>query len=205
MSGNRGRSRRIPRLAPEQAHAVLEEVSRLARPVRAAVLLCDLQGLTQDDAAARLRCSDRTLRRRLKARTRPAAGPTEPTRAAPAAGLLATAWAAGSAPAAVPEVVAASMARAATDFTSGGTTSAMALGTAATLARALIGSMVWAKVTACIAMGAVLAFGLSAAAGLAPHKGTSIAQQSGTNKEESKTEPRAVDLDRVPPASTVSW
>ena len=149
-------------LRREQAQAVLEEVSRLARPVRAAVLLCDLQGLTQDEAAARLRCSDRTLRRRLKRghdllRDRL----SQRGLARTAAGLLATAWTAGSAPAAIPEAVAASMARAATDFTAGGTTSAMALGTAATVARALIGSMVWTKVAGvAFALGAVLAFGL---------------------------------------------
>ena len=59
--------------------------------------------------------------------------------------------------------------------------------------------MVWTKVTGvAFALGAVLAFGLSAAAGLAPHKGTPIARQSRPNKQESKAEPRAVDLDPSP-------
>jgi RNA polymerase sigma factor (sigma-70 family) len=49
----------------EEAAIVLEEVARLPRECRVAVVLCDLEGLTQEEAAARLGCSDRTLRRRL--------------------------------------------------------------------------------------------------------------------------------------------
>jgi RNA polymerase sigma factor (sigma-70 family) len=49
----------------EEAAIVLEEVASLPRECRIAVVLCDLEGLTQEEAAARLGCSDRTLRRRL--------------------------------------------------------------------------------------------------------------------------------------------
>ena len=49
----------------EEAAIVLDEVARLPRDCRVAVVLCDLEGLTQEEAADRLGCSDRTVRRRL--------------------------------------------------------------------------------------------------------------------------------------------
>ena len=49
----------------EEAAVVLEEVAALPGECRVAVVLCDLEGLTQEEAARRLGCSDRTLRRRL--------------------------------------------------------------------------------------------------------------------------------------------
>jgi RNA polymerase sigma factor (sigma-70 family) len=49
----------------EHARLVHEELANLSTEARAAVLLCDLEGLPQEFAASRLRCSDRTLRRRL--------------------------------------------------------------------------------------------------------------------------------------------
>jgi RNA polymerase sigma factor (sigma-70 family) len=42
-----------------------EEIARLPEQVRLAVVLCDLQGIPQDQAVESLRLSDRTLRRRL--------------------------------------------------------------------------------------------------------------------------------------------
>ena len=44
---------------------VHEEVARLPQACRAAVVLCDLEGRPQAEVAHLLRCSDRTLRRRL--------------------------------------------------------------------------------------------------------------------------------------------
>ncbi|WZO99074.1 sigma-70 family RNA polymerase sigma factor [Isosphaeraceae bacterium EP7] len=49
----------------ESARVLVEEVGRLPGRIRAALLLCELDGLNQDEAARRLGCSDRTLRRRL--------------------------------------------------------------------------------------------------------------------------------------------
>ena len=49
----------------EEIEIVLEEVDRLPDACRAAVVLCGLEGWTQDAAARSLGCSDRTLRRRL--------------------------------------------------------------------------------------------------------------------------------------------
>ena len=49
----------------EEAQVVHEEVARLPEACRVAVVLCDLEGRTQEEVAHLLRCSDRTLRRRL--------------------------------------------------------------------------------------------------------------------------------------------
>ena len=52
-----------------------EELRRLPERYRAPLVLCYLEGLTRDDAAARLGCSQSTLKRRLEAgRERCAAG-----------------------------------------------------------------------------------------------------------------------------------
>ena len=70
----RRRKHEAARLAPtpgadpdhsEEAAIVLDEVARLPRDCRVAVVLCDLEGLTQEEAADRLGCSARTVRRRL--------------------------------------------------------------------------------------------------------------------------------------------
>ena len=42
-----------------------EEIARLPEKIRLAVVLCDLQGIPQEQAAESLRLSERTLRRRL--------------------------------------------------------------------------------------------------------------------------------------------
>src|SRR5262249_12292298 len=50
-----------------EAFAVLdEELDGLAESLRAPLLLCYLEGLTQDEAARQLACSTSTLRRRLE-------------------------------------------------------------------------------------------------------------------------------------------
>jgi RNA polymerase sigma factor (sigma-70 family) len=54
-----------PVIPDELLPALHEEVARLPEKIRAAILLCDLQGVPQDQAAESLRLSERTLRRRL--------------------------------------------------------------------------------------------------------------------------------------------
>ncbi len=49
----------------EQAAVIHEELARLPRACRTVLILCDLEGRPHEQAAHLLRCSDRTLRRRL--------------------------------------------------------------------------------------------------------------------------------------------
>ena len=75
----------------EEARVVHEEVARLPEACRVAVVLCDMEGQPQEEVAHLLRCSDRTLRRRLdRARDLLRARLTR-RGLAPTAGLLAAA------------------------------------------------------------------------------------------------------------------
>src|SRR5438874_283327 len=51
--------------ARELCSAIDAEVARLSAGLRATVVLCCLQGLTRDEAAAQLGCSSATVKRRL--------------------------------------------------------------------------------------------------------------------------------------------
>jgi RNA polymerase sigma factor (sigma-70 family) len=52
-------------IAREEAQVLHDEIERLPRPFRLAVILCYFEGLTLDEAARRLRCPAGTLRSRL--------------------------------------------------------------------------------------------------------------------------------------------
>jgi RNA polymerase sigma factor (sigma-70 family) len=54
-----------PAARDEQLQALHEEIARLPDKLRLAIVLCDLQGIPQNQAAGELRLSERTLRRRL--------------------------------------------------------------------------------------------------------------------------------------------
>ena len=54
-----------PVIPDELIPALHEEIARLPETIRAVVVLCDLQGIPQDQAAESLGLSERTLRRRL--------------------------------------------------------------------------------------------------------------------------------------------
>jgi len=56
-----------PRIRDELLPALHEEIARLPEKYRLAVVLCDLEGMTQVQAAGELDWSERTLRRRLAA------------------------------------------------------------------------------------------------------------------------------------------
>jgi RNA polymerase sigma factor (sigma-70 family) len=136
---------------PDLAAIVHEELDRLPEKQRLPVVLCDLEGLTYEQAAGRLRWSEPTLRHRLvKARHRLR---ERLTRRGVTAGALALVLASptAGAKAAVP----AAMARAAVAAAAGGTTPA----TAAALAGAFLRGLLLARLK-------LAATGLLAAIGL---------------------------------------
>ena len=103
----------------EEAAVVHEEVARLPEACRTAVVLCDLEGRTQEEVAHLLRCSDRTLRRRLdRARDLLRARLTR-RGLAPTAGVLAAALGPEPASAAIPQITVDATARAAIRFAAG--------------------------------------------------------------------------------------
>jgi RNA polymerase sigma factor (sigma-70 family) len=119
---------------PDLAAIVHEEVDRLPDRQRLPVILCDLEGLTYQQAAGRLRWTDPTLRHRLlKGRRRLRERLTRRGVTAGAIGIALAAPTAG-AKAAVP----AALARAAVAAAAGGSTSATAAALAATFLRGLL-------------------------------------------------------------------
>src|SRR5277367_1220811 len=54
-----------PAATDELLPALHEEIARLPEKYRLAIVLCDLEGMTQPQAAVQLRWSERTLRHRL--------------------------------------------------------------------------------------------------------------------------------------------
>ncbi len=168
----------------EEAEIVLEEVARLPQVYRVAVVLCDLEGLTQEEAARRLGCSDRTLRRRLalaheQLRDRLARRGLAP----PLAGLIL-----GSDR--VPESLIDATARLAGPFANGPPAAGTVPASALILAEGVIEAMTWTKwkVIAAVA-GALLAIGggIRAASGLrAPS-----ADEAAKSSSESQPKPAA--------------
>ena len=127
----------------EEAQLVHEEVARLPEVCRAAVVLCDLEGQGHEEAARQLRCSDRTLRRRLgrardllRARlTHRGLAPTT------TAGVLAAALGPEPPSAAIPQITVDATARAAIRFAAG----QAAVSTDSTLAEGVITAMFWTR------------------------------------------------------------
>jgi RNA polymerase sigma factor (sigma-70 family) len=150
----------------EKAQAVFEEVARLPESCRAVVVLCELEGVTQDEAARQLRCSERTVRRRwVRARTILRVRLT--TRGiAPAAATIISSWTDKSTSAAIAASTVDATARAATWFAAAGgsTTGAVpASSSAMILGEGVVRAMFWAKLKAVsVAAGLLLAFGLTA-------------------------------------------
>ncbi len=149
----------------ETAEAVLEELARLPESCRAAAVLCDLDGLTHDEAARRLGWSDRTLRRRL-ARARGLLRDRLTRRG------LAPAVAPILSPSLIPETLIDATARAASRFAAG----TSAAGTvpasvpAVVLAEGVIAAMTWTKFKGIVATAGLLlavAVGVGIGAGLA--------------------------------------
>ena len=73
----RSRTRPVPGPIPTIASIVHEEIDRLPDRQRLPVVLCDLEGLTYEQAAGRLDWTEPTLRHRLVEGAAAAAGPPE--------------------------------------------------------------------------------------------------------------------------------
>ena len=149
----------------EKAQAVIEEVARLPESCRAVVVLCELEGLTQDEAARQLRCSERTVRRRW-VRARSILRVRLTTRGiAPAAATIISSWTAETASAAIAASTVDATVRAATRFAAaGGSTAGAAASTSAMiLGEGVVQAMLWTRLKAVsVAAGLMLAFGLTA-------------------------------------------
>ncbi len=195
-----GASREEPSLVAdpgrsEGAEAVLEEVARLPESYKAAVVLCELEGRTQPEAARLLGLSERTVRRHLiRARSLLRARLTR-RGLAPTAAALASALAPGSSSASVPGGIVDATARAATRYASGVSTAGVVPASALILAEGVIEAMTWTewKWIATVA-GSLLALGggIGVASGFLAHAADEPA------KSNPKPEARAVAADPRP-------
>ena len=185
----------------EEAQLVHEELVRLPEACRAAVVLCDLEGWGHEEAARRLRCSDRTLRRRLgRARdllrtrlTRRGLAPSA------TAGLLAVALGPEPASAAIPQITVDAMARTATRFAAG----QAAAGTISTLAEGVIVAMFWTKLKG-IALASMIVLALGGV-GMGVRLGFG-AQDAGNARRRSRPSAKPPGPHRRPPPSnTGRW
>ena len=145
----------------EEAQVVHEEVARLPEAWRTAVVLCELEGRPQEEVAQLLRCSDRTLRRRLD-RARDLLRSRLTRRGlAPTAGLLAAILGPELASAAIPQLTVDATARAAIRFAAASATAGIAAARATALAEGVITAMFWTKLKMlAIAAGVVLVLGV---------------------------------------------
>jgi RNA polymerase sigma factor (sigma-70 family) len=183
----------------EEAQLVHEEIARLPEVCRAAVVLCDLEGQSHEEAARRLCCSDRTVRRRLarardllRARlTRRGLAPTA------TAGLLTAILRPEPASAAVSQFTVDAVARAATRFAVG----QMAASTNSTLAEGVIMAMFWTKLKGiAIASSVLLAIGIGTGATLgfiAPANDKKVESKSGAREVLKRNEPNPAEQYRA--------
>jgi RNA polymerase sigma factor (sigma-70 family) len=150
----------------EETRIVHEELARLPAAGRTAVVLCDLEGRTQQDASRLLRCSDRTLRRRLERTRRLLRLRLTRRGLSPAAGLFAAALEPEPASAAIPQMLVDTTARAASRFAAGSATTGIVPAPPWTLAEQMISGMLWAKLKIAIASASVLIAGIGVSAGM---------------------------------------
>jgi RNA polymerase sigma factor (sigma-70 family) len=147
----------------EEAQIEYEEIARLPDAYRVAVVLRDLEGQSHEEAARRLRCSDRTLRRRLARardllRTRLTRRGLAPTATA---SQLSAALRPEPASAAIPQITVDAVARAATRFAAGRAADSIV----STLAEGVITAMFWTKLKA-IALASVMILTIGIGAGM---------------------------------------
>jgi RNA polymerase sigma factor (sigma-70 family) len=127
-----------PVIDREQAEALYREIDRLPRSFRRPVILCYFEGLTQDEAARRLRCPIGTLRSRLaRARDKLRRGLTRRGFALPAA-MLATALDTKSASASISSPLCDATTKAAIQFAAGHAVSPLAASIAQEVLQAML-------------------------------------------------------------------
>ena len=130
--------------AREQAEALHDEIGRLPDAFRLPVVLCYLEGLTVEEAAGQLKCSDGTVRSRLaRARDKLRRGLTRRGVALPA-GVLAVGLTPRGASASIPSTLCDAVARSALEFAAGRAAGAVSA-PAMALAREVIRSMLFHK------------------------------------------------------------
>ena len=157
----------------EESAIVHEELARLPERYRAAIVLCDLEGLSHEEVARRHRFSDRTLRRRLDRGRSLLRARLVGRGLAPSVGLLAATLGPepASASMAVPEAMTDALARAASRFAAGEATAGVVPASAWTLAEGVIAAMsVSSTVGIAIVSGVVLAAGAGVGVGVAAMK-----------------------------------
>ncbi len=151
----------------EEVQIVLDEVARLPEAWRAALVLCELEGRPQAEAARSLGCSDRTLRRRLTRASGRLHARLTRRGLAPSAALLASAFAADPASAAVPATTADATAHAALEFAAGKLAAGTVPASAVLLAEGIITTMLSIKIKGiAVAAGVLLMLGVGAGVGL---------------------------------------
>ncbi|WP_422924346.1 sigma-70 family RNA polymerase sigma factor [Singulisphaera sp. PoT] len=179
---------------------ILEEVSRLPEICRLVVVLCAFEGLSQEDAAQRLGCSDRTLRRHW-ARARDLLRERLTRRGlAPAVVAFGASLAPEAAPAALPEALVAAVARAALTFATGGSLprAGAVSASAIALAEGVIQAMLWTKIKGLMIAATVL-LTLSVGAGLGVG-GVLASSSSGEARTTTSEDEDKVSPEELPPA-----
>jgi RNA polymerase sigma factor (sigma-70 family) len=158
----------------EEFDALHEEVSRLPERYRVPVVLCDLEGLTYQEAANRLRCPVGTIGVRLKrARERLRLRLTH-RGLAPTAGLIGTLLGADAATASLPAALVDSTAQAAIGFAANAAaTSGLVSTSVVTLTESVLKTMAITRLK--LALGIAIAVGIATTAGwIAGHRQTRL-------------------------------
>jgi RNA polymerase sigma factor (sigma-70 family) len=150
----------------EHSQALHEELGRLPDKFRVPIVLCYLEGVSQDETARRLRCPVGTIRSRLaRARDRLRGRLLRRGVALPVAAVAA--FAAESAKASVPEPLVETTIRAATQFATGRTATGLVSASAAALTREVLRTMFLTKLIptagALLLLGGLAWFALAAA------------------------------------------
>jgi RNA polymerase sigma factor (sigma-70 family) len=149
--------------APPEDHADLravidEELARLPDKYRAAVVLCDLEGCSRKDAAARLRVPEGTLSSRLAHARKVLAGRLTRRGVVASAGAVATTLTRDASAAAVPASLAVRTARMAAYFAAGAVPAGLVPTAVSTLTDGVMKAMIVSKLR--LALGVLLAVGL---------------------------------------------
>jgi RNA polymerase sigma factor (sigma-70 family) len=162
----------------EASETILEEVARLPGECRAVVVLCEFEGLTRAEAASRLGCSDRTLRRHWDRARRILQDRLSRRGVAPASGAIA--WALAPDPArAASEASAEAIALAAKRFAARGSVAGAVPAplSAVILAEGVLRAMLWTKLK-----GIAVAAGILVVIGAGIGLGVGLASSSGDDR-----------------------